>query len=308
MTDVLRRPVFWLAVLGSIVAMALGIALTQAQKATVTSAPAAPAQSPFAAVSAGKADVEGGIIQVASRTAGVVQEVRVIEGDHVKKGEVLARQQDDAPRLAVATAEANLAQAKAQLGTTQVQITAARRELARLQALGDVVSRQQVDQAHDTVDSAEAVLASEQATIAVQAATLGEARYRLEETIIRAPADGVIVRRYANPGTGASTLNVTPMFDLEPAGQRIVRAEVTETELPSVSLGQRVLLSPEADQSHVYPGKVLREAGLFGARKLQSDDPSERTDERVVEVVVSADSAAFLVGQRVLVKFLKPGS
>ncbi|HSZ50585.1 MAG TPA: HlyD family efflux transporter periplasmic adaptor subunit [Caulobacteraceae bacterium] len=308
MTDVLRRPVFWLAVLGSIVAMALGIALTQAQKATVTSAPAAPAQSPFAAVSAGKADVEGGIIQVASRTAGVVQEVRVIEGDHVKKGEVLARQQDDAPRLAVATAEANLAQAKAQLGTTQVQITAARRELARLQALGDVVSRQQVDQAHDTVDSAEAVLASEQATIAVQAATLGEARYRLEETIIRAPADGVIVRRYANPGTGASTLNVTPMFDLEPAGQRIVRAEVTETELPSVSLGQRVLLSPEADQSHVYPGKVLREAGLFGARKLQSDDPSERTDERVVEVVVSADSAPFLVGQRVLVKFLKPGS
>ncbi|HEY1926720.1 MAG TPA: biotin/lipoyl-binding protein, partial [Caulobacteraceae bacterium] len=232
MTDVLRRPVFWLAVLGSIVAMALGIALTQAQKATVASAPAAPAQSPFAAVSAGKADVEGGIIQVASRTAGVVQEVRVIEGDHVKKGEVLARQQDDAPRLAVATAEANLAQAKAQLGTTQVQITAARRELARLQALGDVVSRQQVDQAHDTVESAEATLASEQATIAVQAATLGEARYRLEETIIRAPADGVIVRRYANPGTGASTLNVTPMFDLEPAGQRIVRAEVTETELP----------------------------------------------------------------------------
>jgi HlyD family secretion protein len=308
MTDVLRRPVFWLAVLGSIVAMALGIALTQAQKAAVTSAPAAPAQSPFAAVSAGKADVEGGIIQVASRTAGVVQEVRVIEGDHVKKGEVLARQQDDAPRLAVATAEANLAQAKAQLGTTQVQITAARRELARFQALGDVVSRQQVDQARDTVESAEATLASEQATIAVQAATLGEARYRLEETIIRAPVDGVIVRRYANPGTGASTLNVTPMFDLEPAGQRIVRAEVTETELPSVSLGQRVLLSPEADQSHVYPGKVLREAGLFGARKLQSDDPSERTDERVVEVVVSADSAPFLVGQRVLVKFLKPGA
>ncbi|MBV8683914.1 MAG: efflux RND transporter periplasmic adaptor subunit [Caulobacteraceae bacterium] len=308
MIAVLRRPVVWLFMLGSIVVMALGIALTRAQKVETTSGPVAPADSPFAAVSAGKADVEGGIIQVASRTAGVVQEVRVIEGDHVKKGEILARQQDDAPRLAVATAEANLAQAQAQVGTTQVQITAAKRELARLQSLGDVVSRQQVDQAHDAVESAEATLASEQATIAVQAAALGEARYRLEETIIRAPVDGVIARRYANPGTGASTLNVTPMFDLEPAGQRIVRAEVTETELPSVSLGQRVLLSPEADQSHVYPGKVLREAGLFGARKLQSDDPSERTDERVVEVVVSADGAPFLVGQRVLVKFLKPNA
>ncbi|HEY2049479.1 MAG TPA: efflux RND transporter periplasmic adaptor subunit [Caulobacteraceae bacterium] len=308
MTAALRRPVVWLAMLGSIVAMALGIALTRVQKATATNAPVAPAESPYAAVSAGKADVEGGIIQVASRTAGVVREVYVIEGDHVKKGQILARQEDDAPRLAVATAEANLAQAKAQVGATQVQLKAANRELARLQALGDIVSHQQVDQDRDAVESAEAALASEQAAIAVQNAALGEARYRLEQTIIRAPVDGVIARRYANPGTGASTLNVTPMFDLEPAGQRIVRAEVTESELPSVSLGQRVLISPEADESHTYPGKVLREAGLFGARKLQSDDPAERTDERVVEVVVSADTAPFLVGQRVLVKFVKSGA
>jgi len=47
---------------------------------------------------------------------------------------------------------------------------------------------------------------------------------------------------------------------------------------------------------------------MFGARKLQSDDPNERTDERVVEVVVSADKAPFLIGQRVLVKFLKAGA
>jgi HlyD family secretion protein len=292
---------------GLAAAAALGVAFTQLRKAQPATAAPTPAQTPYAAVAAGKADVEGGIIQVASRTAGVVREVRVIEGDRVTRGEVLARQEDDAPRLAVATAEANLAQAKAQLGATQVQIAAAQRELARLQALGDVVSHQQVDQARDAVATAEATLVSEQAAIDVQAAALGEARYRLEQTIVRAPADGLIVRRYANPGTGASTLNVTPMFDLEPAGQHIIRAEVTESELPMVSLGQRVLISPESDQSHAYSGKVLREAALFGARKLQSDDPAERTDERVVEVVVSADTAPFLVGQRVLVKFLKSG-
>ena len=44
---------------------------------------------------------------------------------------------------------------------------------------------------------------------------------------------------------------------------------------------------------------------VYGARKLQSDDASERSDDRVVEVVVSADGAPFLIGQRVLVKFLK---
>ncbi len=52
----------------------------------------------------------------------------------------------------------------------------------------------------------------------------------------------------------------------------------------------------------------MRQAAVFGARKLQSDDPSERTDERVVEVVVSANGAPLLIGQRVLVKFLKPNA
>ena len=264
------------------------------------------AAAAFAAVAEGKADVEGGVIQVASRTAGVVREVDVIEGDHVRRGQILARQEDDAQRLAVATSQANLNQVRAQVGLTQVQLTTATRERARLAKLAGVVSGQQVDQAADAIATAQANLASERAAVGVALTELNEARYRLEQTEIRAPLDGVIVRRYANPGVGASTLNVTPMFDLEPAGARIVRAEVTESALPIVSIGQQVSLTPEADQAKTYPGKVLRRAAVFGARKLQSDDPSERTDERVVEVVVSADAAPFLIGQRVLVKFIKP--
>jgi HlyD family secretion protein len=223
----------------------------------------------------------------------------------VRKGQVLARQEDDAPRLAVQTAEASVGQARAQLGLTEVQLAAALREKARLDALEGVVSRQQVDQAADTIASARASLASEQSAVAVMQAQLDEARYRLEQTIVRAPVDGVIVRRYANPGGGASTLNVTPMFDLEPAAARIVRAEVTESELPVVGVGQSVRIAPEEDPSKSYPGTVIRKAALFGARKLQSDDPAERTDERVVEVVVSAGDAPLLIGQRVLVKFLR---
>jgi multidrug resistance efflux pump len=305
----LRRPAVWFAAVAIIAVVAIGLFMTrsgQADQKSAKTAPA-PAQTPYAAVAEGKADVEGGIIQVASRTAGVVREVDVLEGQVVTKGQVLARQEDDAPRLAVQTALANLTQVKAQIGMTQVQLTAARREKARLDTLTGVVSGQQLDQAADAIATAEASLVSERAAIEVGETQLNEARYRLEQTIVRAPANGVIVRRYANPGTGASTLNVTPMFDLEPAGARIVRAEVTETALPVVSLGQNVRIVPESDQSRSFSGKVLRQAALFGARKLQSDDPSERTDERVVEVVVSADGAPFLVGQRVLVKFVKPG-
>jgi HlyD family secretion protein len=225
----------------------------------------------------------------------------------VKKGQVLARQEDDAPRLAAETAAANLAQTRAQIALTQTQIASAQREYDRLQPLlkSRFVSTQSADQAQDAVRDAAATLQAQRAAIGVAQAQLDQARFAEELTIVRAPVDGRIVRRYANPGVGASTLNVTPMFDLEPAGARIVRAEVSESAQPFVAAGQSAQLMAEADQSKVYAGKVLRIAPVYGARKLQSDDPSERADERVVEVVVSADGAPFLIGQRVLVKFLK---
>ena len=289
---------------------ALLVGLAGCQKGGDPKTNALPAVSPYAAVADGKADVEGGIIQVAARTAGIVREVDVVEGDAVTKGEVLARQEDDASRLAADTAAANLAQAKAQTSLTATQLTAAQRELDRLKPLvaAHYVSTQAVDQAADVVRNANATLEAQRAAVAVAQTQLDQARYQLELTIVRAPLDGRIVRRYANPGVGASTLNVTPMFDLEPSGQRIVRAEVSESAQPFVVVGQRVALVPEADQSKTYPGKVLRIAPVFGARKLQSDDPSERTDDRVVEAVVSADGAPFLIGQRVMVKFYKAGS
>jgi HlyD family secretion protein len=269
----------------------------------------APAVTPYAAIADGKADVEGGIIQVAARTQGIVSEVDVNEGDLVKKGQVLARLEDDVPRLAASTAAANLAQAKAQMALTDSQLTAAEREADRLKPLiaAHYVSTQSLDQAQDQVRNANATLEAQRAAIGVAQTQLSQAQYAEELTVVRAPTNGRIVRRYANPGVGASTLNVTSMFDLEPDTQRIVRAEVSESSEPFVAVGQSVQLAAEADQSKTYPGKVLRIAPVFGARKLQSDDPSQQSDDRVVEVVVSADGAPFLIGQRVLVKFMKTG-
>lgn len=313
MFALLRRPVVWIIV--AVLALGGGgLAMSnqaKAKKAAEAKAAAAHAEkSPFVAIANGKADVEGGMIQVAARRGGIIREVYVHEGDRVAKGQILARQEDDELKLAAAQAAAVVRQAQAQINLLQVQLSTAQRERARLQGLiaSNFVAAQKLDQANDAIRQAEASLEAQRANIATAQAALAQARYNEDLTIIRAPADGRIARRYANPGAGASTLNVTALFDLEPATARIIRAEVAETALPYVALGQTVQVSTESDPAKTYPGRVLRQAAVFGARKLVSDDPTERTDDRVVEVVVSAESAPFLIGQRVLVKFMRPAA
>lgn len=310
MPALLRNRFVWIAVvllvLGGGGAMFMSNQ-AKAKKAEETKAAAAVKPSPYAAIANGKADVEGGIIQVAARRAGVIRDVLVQEGDDVVKGQVLARLEDDEPRLAAERVSAEVRQARAALALLQVQLSAAQREHRRLEGLApsNFVAAQKLDQARDAVREAEARIMAQQAVVATTQARLNESRYDQELSIIRAPADGRIVRRYANPGAGASTLNVSNMFDVEPRAGRIVRAEIAEGSLPFVGIGQTVQMSPESDPTKVYPGKVLRRAAVFGARKLQSDDPTERTDDRVVEVVVDSTGAPFLIGQRVLVKFVR---
>ncbi|UAL12050.1 HlyD family secretion protein [Caulobacter segnis] len=312
MPGFLRRPAFYIVL---VVALLLGGGVfymkgqAAEKKKKLEAAAAQEEPSPYAAIAQGKADVEGGVIQVAARRQGIVRDVYVQEGDIVKTGQPLAKQEDDDVRLASQTAAASLASAKAQLQLFQVQLRTAQREYNRLQALSasNFVAAQRLDAAKDQIASAQANIGAQQAAIQVASAQVAQAQYNQELTIIRAPADGRIARRQANPGAGASTLNVTAMFDLEPNTQRIVRAEIVEADIPNVKIGQEVEIQPESNPDLTYVGRVLRRAAVFGARKLASDDPSQRSDERVVEVVVSADGAPLLVGQRVLVKFMKPG-
>ena len=308
----LKKKRIWIGLV-LIIVLVVGFLMMQgagaAKKAEDEKAAANAPASPYSAIANGKADVEGGIIQIAARRGGIVKEVLVQEGDRVVAGQILARQEDDEPRLAYQRAQAEVAQAESQLAAIRVEVSTARREYDRLARLVDTnfVAAQRIDQARDAIATAEARLASQQASIMTARARLNEAAYNLELTVIRAPMAGRIVRRYANPGAGASTLNVSTMFDLEPDAPRIVRAEIVEADIPNISTGQQVEISPEGDPSKVYVGRVLRRAAVFGARKLASDDPSQRSDERVVEVVVSSDDAPLLIGQRVLVKFMKPG-
>jgi HlyD family secretion protein len=263
--------------------------------------------SPFATIANGKVDIEGGVIEIAARRFGVIKDVLVHEGDVVRKGQVLARQEDQDSILAIISARAAVAQAQSQLVLTEVNVRTAQREYERLTKLSssNAVAIQQLDQARDAVATAQAQLGIQQSAIQTARAQLAQAEYNEELTNIRAPMDGKIIRRYANPGAGASTLNVSNMFDLQPALPHIIRAEIVESAIPDVHVGQDAQITPEIDSSKVWTGHVIRIAATFGSRKLKSDSANEASDERVVEVVISADNTPFLIGQRVMVKFMK---
>lgn len=272
--------------------------------------PAAMPTSPFATIATGKIDIEGGIIEIAARRFGVTKDVLVHEGDMVKKGQVLARQEDRDTVLAIDNARAMLAQSESQLTLLEVNIRTTEREYNRFKQLSatNAIAAQQLDQAGDNLATARAQLAIQKAAIDTARTQLAQAEYNEELTNIRAPVDGKIIRRYANPGSGASTLNVSTMFDLEPNLPHIVRAEIVESSIPDIEVGQDAQITPETGEAKPVVGHVIRIAATFGARKLKSDAANEASDERVVEVVVSAENAPFLIGQRVMVKFLKPGA
>src|SRR6185437_1786274 len=188
MPGFLKNRFAWIAVILVAVLAGGGLYMSSQAKARqaalAKSAAAAAPQSPYVAIANGKADVEGGVIQVAARTAGVVRDVYVHEGDEVKKGQILARLEDDEPRLQAASAEADVRQAKAQVDLLKVQLSTAKREFDRLQGLiaTNFVARQKVDQAQDAIRQAQASLEAQDAVIAAAQAKANQARYNEELT------------------------------------------------------------------------------------------------------------------------------
>lgn len=257
------------------------------------------------AVAKGRIDVEGGVIQIAAARDGVIAEVMVDEGAQVTKGQILARQDARPAEVALLEAEAAIEPAVARVALLAIQLEAAKREAARLGRLAEVgaeTSRTR-DEAQDRVHQLTAEARVARAEVEAAKARARVARLEVEQRDIRAPIDGVILRRSAHPGAGASTLNVTSLFTIAPQTAKIVRSELEEYFVGKVAVGQPVEIIGEANPSQVGRGHVVRIGQVFGVKRNGVDDPNEKVDERVVEVVTSLDTQSFLIGQRVRVNF-----
>jgi multidrug efflux system membrane fusion protein len=127
-------------------------------------------------------------VGIHSQVDGKLQEVPFTEGQHVKKGDVLARID---PRLF----KAALDQAKAKKAQDQAQLGAAQKDLARFKALAlkSFETQQNVDLQQGKVDQLAAALDADDAAIET-------AQTQLDYTTITAPSDGRIGVRLVDPG------------------------------------------------------------------------------------------------------------
>ena len=173
-----RLPIFLLAGAAAVsLAACDGPSLDAPGQQNVAKADVASVNTPYSAIAAGKVDIEGGLVDVAARAPGVVKEVFVQEGDEVKAGEILARQEDDDARLSRNRVAAQLAQAQAQAPILEVQLEAAVREESRLERLiaDNATSQQIYEQAQDNTRQLRAQLEAQKASIALVRAQLAEA-------------------------------------------------------------------------------------------------------------------------------------
>jgi len=202
---------------------------------------------------------------VSTKATGRLEFLGVQEGSVVKSGDILARIEskdvtatEDQARAGVQAAKANLEQGLAEMRDAQSNLMRSE-DLAKK----NFISGASLDTAKARFDKAKAVVASLNGAIGVAQANLRATAVAVEQTLIRAPFDGVVLTKNANVGdiitpfssaadSKGAVVNMADMSTLE------VEADVSETSISKISVGQPVQIQLDAFPDLRIPGKVSR--------------------------------------------------
>ena len=191
--------------------------------------------------------------------------LNVSEGSRVQKGDVIARLDNADYAAAVGQAEAGLASAKATLIETQSDRDQLQREFVRVRDIHsqnpNLVSPQEVENAESRARQGDARVDAQHARVDAAAAGLRVAQANLENTYIRAPFSGTVLRKEAEVGEvvapsvggGLTRGAVVTMADLATLE---VEVDVNEAYIARIQGGQQARITLDAYPDTSFRGTV----------------------------------------------------
>jgi RND family efflux transporter MFP subunit len=213
---------------------------------------------------------------LSSKATGRLEWLGVLEGSKVRKDEVIARLENRDVAATLGQAQANVKVAQANLEQGQAELADAQANFKRSADLLNqkFIAAATYDTAQARLNKAKANISGYQAAIAAARANAQAAQVAMDQTVIRAPFDGVILTKNANVGD-----NITPFSSAADSKGAVVtiadmdtlevEADVSEASLSKITVDQ-----PTEIQLDAFPN--LRLAGSV-SRMVPTVDRSKAT-------------------------------
>jgi RND family efflux transporter MFP subunit len=201
---------------------------------------------------------------VAAKITGRVTGVFFDEGVHVRDQQELATLDDSDVRRALDSAKADRDASEAAIADFEVQLKYAEVELKRadsLQAAG-VQSQEALDNARMQANSLRAKIALAKSQVVSSTARIAEAQQAVDNCVIRAPFDGIIVSKDAQVGEMVSPISAgggftrTGIATIVDMNSNEVEVDVNESYIARVKPGQRAISTLDAYPDWQIPSSV----------------------------------------------------
>jgi RND family efflux transporter MFP subunit len=226
---------------------------------------------------------------VSSKVTAKVLEVLIEEGMAVKEGQILARLDATNTEASSRLAEAELRAAKTALEETRVQLEESKLRLERTRSLvaDAVLSQAELDRIQAERDSLAARLERQTEEVIVAERRVAVWQQQLEDTVIRAPFDGIVTTKDAQPGEMISPVS---------AGGGFTRTGIgTVVDMTSLEI--------EVDVNESYINRVRPEQEV---EAILDAYPDWRIPARVIAIVPTADRDRATVRVRIAFESLDP--
>lgn len=202
---------------------------------------------------------------VSSKVTGKVVEVLIEEGMQVKEGQVLARLDDTNVKANLKVAQAQLESARQAVGETEAQFQQAELELKRTLDLTrqQIASQAELDTAEANAKALRARLARQESDVTVAHRQVELWQQQMDDLVIRAPFDGIVTTKDAQPGEMISPVSAGGGFTRTGIGTIVdmdsleIEIDVNESFINRVTAGQPVEATLDAYPQWKIPCKVI---------------------------------------------------